>query len=152
MNSATFNVFLFVSISFGMVMGAYTTTIDYRIRNRLPLVTKDCYCPNCNHVLPLLHQVPVLSWIFLGGKCGFCRKKIPVRYPLTEGGYTLVYAVVFCIFRHYPAVYLVLWFVFSCGVLAVRGHKSPKHLAVGILHMFIYHGIIAAVILFYSYK
>lgn len=41
-------------------------------------------CPQCKHQLPWWHNLPVLSWILLMGKCGFCKAAIPFRYPLLE--------------------------------------------------------------------
>ena len=41
-------------------------------------------CPSCKKTLGPLELVPVLSWVFLGGKCRSCRKPISIRYPLTE--------------------------------------------------------------------
>lgn len=42
------------------------------------------HCPKCGHILSVWELVPVLSWVFLGGKCRKCRERISVRYPLTE--------------------------------------------------------------------
>ena len=77
-----FSVLLICTLVFGSIIGAYFTTAEYRIRFDKPLITKDCYCPECGHVLNGLHQIPVISWIALGGKCHYCGTKIPLRYPL----------------------------------------------------------------------
>lgn len=42
------------------------------------------FCPHCNQQLLWWHNIPILSWIFLGGKCHFCKSKISFRYPLVE--------------------------------------------------------------------
>lgn len=42
------------------------------------------FCPACRHQLSWLHIVPLFSWLLLGGKCGFCRTKIPFRYFTIE--------------------------------------------------------------------
>ncbi|NOQ94554.1 MAG: prepilin peptidase [Methylophaga sp.] len=41
-------------------------------------------CPHCNHAISALENIPVISYLFLGGKCKQCRAKISVRYPLIE--------------------------------------------------------------------
>ena len=41
-------------------------------------------CPKCGNQLFWYHNIPLFSWIFLLGKCGFCKAKIPIRYPLVE--------------------------------------------------------------------
>lgn len=42
------------------------------------------FCPKCEHQLYWYHNIPLLSWIFLRGKCAFCSAKISARYPLVE--------------------------------------------------------------------
>ncbi len=49
------------TLLFGGIVGAYFTTADYRIRNNLPLITSQCYCPACGHILALTHQIPTLK-------------------------------------------------------------------------------------------
>ncbi len=41
-------------------------------------------CPNCGHAISALQNVPVLSWLWLRGKCGGCGNKISARYPMVE--------------------------------------------------------------------
>jgi len=41
-------------------------------------------CPNCGHPISAIENIPVLSWLFLGGKCSQCKAPISIRYPLTE--------------------------------------------------------------------
>ncbi|MBQ8604756.1 MAG: prepilin peptidase [Oscillospiraceae bacterium] len=139
---------LIISVLFGAIIGAYTTTVDYRVRNDLPIVTADCYCPSCGHRLPLHHQFPVISWILLKGRCGFCNEAIPARYPVIEMGYTVFYTAAFCMFSAQPTVFCLLWFGFSCTVLCIRGRGHTKPLIKAIFHMTIYHGVIAATLIY----
>lgn len=48
------------------------------------LVVPRSACPNCGHKITALENIPVLSFIFLGGKCSGCRTPISIRYPLIE--------------------------------------------------------------------
>lgn len=41
-------------------------------------------CPHCGHQITAIENVPVLSWVFLKGKCSGCKKPISARYPLVE--------------------------------------------------------------------
>lgn len=135
---------LFISSSlFGLVTGAYYGTIEYRIRRNLPLITSDCFCPCCGHVLPLHHQIPILSFFLLKGKCRFCHTPIPVRYPLTESGFLFYYIVLFVIFFRMPTVYLALWYIFICILLLVRCQRQYRSLLKGIVIMTLYHVVIA---------
>ncbi len=50
----------------------------------LTLSTPDSTCPNCQHKIRFYENIPVLSWLFLKGKCSQCKKSISARYPLVE--------------------------------------------------------------------
>ncbi len=144
MYDSTFFGILFISSSlFGLFLGAYYGTMEYRIRSNLPLVTAGGFCPS----LPLRHQIPVLGFLFLKGKCRFCHAPILLRYPLTEGGFLLYYGATFCLFRRTPVVYLILWYGALCLLLIARCGKQYRSLRKGLLIMAIYHAVIAALYL-----
>jgi leader peptidase (prepilin peptidase)/N-methyltransferase len=50
----------------------------------ISLVRPRSRCPACGHAISALENIPLLSWLFLRGKCSACRAAIPVRYPLVE--------------------------------------------------------------------
>ncbi len=124
MTSFHFIVLFICASLFGGVMGAYFGTVDHRVRHDEPLITTGCYCPSCRHKLPVHHQIPILSWIFLKGRCRFCHEPIPVRYPLIEGGFLLFYGVSFLLLWRRPLVLAAGWYLFFTALLLLRcqGH------------------------------
>ena len=79
----------------GIVFGSFYTLAVYRIPLKQDITHTRSYCPNCNHKLHFIDLIPVLSYIFLGGKCRYCKQKIRPRYLILEvlSGLTfLVYA------------------------------------------------------------
>jgi len=50
----------------------------------LTLARPGSRCPNCGHPITALENIPLLSWLFLRGKCSACRSPISPRYPLVE--------------------------------------------------------------------
>ena len=48
------------------------------------LVVTGSHCPRCKHKLSALDNIPVVSWLALGGKCRYCKAKISIQYPLVE--------------------------------------------------------------------
>ena len=69
---------------FGAVMGSFLNCAAWRIAHKESVVKGRSHCPDCGHTLGVLDLFPVFSWIFLGGKCRYCKKPISARYPLTE--------------------------------------------------------------------
>ena len=68
----------------GTVFGSFFTLAVSRIPIGLDITHERSYCPNCNHKLSFLDMIPILSYIFLGGKCRYCKQKIRIRYLILE--------------------------------------------------------------------
>lgn len=79
------NTFLYVIIFItGCFFGSFFTLAVYRIPKKEDILIKHSYCPNCNHKLGFFDLFPVLSYIFLAGKCRYCGNKIRPRYLILE--------------------------------------------------------------------
>ena len=70
---------------FGITIGSFLNVCIYRIPLRESIVTAPSHCMTCGRELKWYDMVPVLSWLFLGGKCRNCKSKISVQYPIIEG-------------------------------------------------------------------
>lgn len=69
---------------FGLVLGSFFNVCIWRIPRGESIVSPPSHCPRCGRRLPSWLNVPVLSFLFLGGRCFFCRAQISWRYPLVE--------------------------------------------------------------------
>jgi len=58
------------------------------------LVTPSSHCPKCNHEIKAIENIPILSYLFLKGRCSDCSIKIPVRYPIIEATTALLSIIV----------------------------------------------------------
>ncbi len=141
-------IFLYITtIFFAAIMGAYYGTIDYRIKHDLPLITSHCYCPNCNHKLKLTHQIPILSWVFLRGRCAYCNNTISFRYPMIEGIFIIFYSISYIIFFKLPLIAISLWFLFYTTILVLRCNKHYLSMLKGFFIMTLYHLIYSGLIM-----
>ena len=68
----------------GTLFGSFFTLAVYRIPIKQDITHTRSYCPKCNHKLTFFDMIPVLSYLFLGGKCRYCKEKIRIRYLLLE--------------------------------------------------------------------
>lgn len=71
-------------VVFGLVWGSFLNVVIYRLPREMSLLHPPSSCPKCGRRIKWYDNIPVLSYLFLGGKCRFCREKIPVVYPLVE--------------------------------------------------------------------
>lgn len=76
---------------FGLIIGSFLNVIIYRIPNQESIVRPRSRCTVCGHDLTVNDLVPLLSFIWLKGKCRYCNAKISIQYPLVE----LITAVIF---------------------------------------------------------
>lgn len=68
----------------GLCIGSFLNVVIARLPNDESVVRPRSKCPRCGHQLPWYENVPVLSWLFLRGKCSSCKAAISPRYILVE--------------------------------------------------------------------
>lgn len=76
--------FYIIIFMIGITFGSFYTLAVYRIPKKEDITHTHSYCPKCNHKLNIFDLIPVFSYIFLGGKCRYCKEKIRPRYLILE--------------------------------------------------------------------
>ncbi len=74
-------VFLFLV---GTSLGSFINAFEHRLRNNIDFVSARSHCPKCKKTLQALDLIPLLSFLFLKGKCRYCRAPIAWQYPVIE--------------------------------------------------------------------
>ena len=69
---------------FGLLFGSFLNVCIYRLPLGLSVVAPGSACPKCKTPIAFYDNVPVLSWLILGGRCRQCRNKISPRYLMIE--------------------------------------------------------------------
>jgi leader peptidase (prepilin peptidase)/N-methyltransferase len=94
----------------GLVFGSFLNVCIYRMPRGLSVVRPGSACPHCGQAIRFYDNIPVLSWVFLGGKCRRCKAKITPRYVFVE----LLTAVLFlACYTHFGLTLATL----KCSVL-----------------------------------
>lgn len=68
----------------GLILGSFLNVLIYRIPRGESIVLPPSHCPSCNHRLGFFDLFPVFSYLWLGGRCQYCKTPISWRYPLVE--------------------------------------------------------------------
>jgi leader peptidase (prepilin peptidase)/N-methyltransferase len=76
-------IILFVFL-FGVSFGSFMNVLIYRIPKGMSVITPPSACPNCDNKLQWYHNIPLFSWLFLKGKCHYCKTPISALYPFVE--------------------------------------------------------------------
>ncbi len=83
----------------------------------LTLSKPDSTCPKCKHKIRFYENIPILSWVFLKGKCSQCKNAISMRYPLVEMGTALLSLV---IAHHYGvSLHTVFLLILTWGLICL---------------------------------
>lgn len=77
-------IFYLLIFIIGTLFGSFYTLAVHRIPKRQDIIHTHSYCPSCNHKLGFLDLVPIFSYVFLLGKCRYCKEKIRPRYLILE--------------------------------------------------------------------
>ena len=68
----------------GTIFGSFYNVVGYRIPKGESILYPSSHCTKCNHKLQPFELIPILSYIFLDGKCRVCKEKISCFYPIFE--------------------------------------------------------------------
>lgn len=81
-------MYLFIILLFifciGAVIGSFLNVVILRAFSGESIVLPPSKCPKCNNKLKWWHNIPILSYLLLRGKCHFCHEKISIQYPIVE--------------------------------------------------------------------
>lgn len=77
-------VFAIVFFVAGLCVGSFLNVVICRLPYNLSLLWPPSSCPKCAMRIPLWLNLPIISWLWLRGRCRVCRLPIPLRYPLVE--------------------------------------------------------------------
>ncbi len=73
-----------LGVIFGLIIGSFLNAVIYRLPRGVGVSKPRSFCPKCESLIPWYRNIPVISWIMLGGRCGDCSERISIRYPLVE--------------------------------------------------------------------
>jgi len=75
---------IFIFFIFGIVIGSFLNVVILRIPKKESIAFPASHCPTCKTPLKWWHNIPIISYILLKGKCAFCKEKISIQYPIVE--------------------------------------------------------------------
>ena len=98
MNSELFWFWGFYIFICGLCIGSFLNVAALRAIWNESIVFPASKCHSCGKKLKWYHNIPVLSWIFLRGKCGFCKAPISIQYPIVELSNALLYFGIYYVY------------------------------------------------------
>src|SRR5256885_5216476 len=115
---------LVFALFFGLILGSFLNVCILRLPEEISITTPRSRCPQCKKLIPWYDNVPVLSYVILGARCRYCKKKISARYPLIEALNGLVSVLLYLKYG-----LTAEWFIYLCfsGALLVLAFIDLDH-------------------------
>ena len=102
----------------GLCIGSFLNVVIYRLPNKMSLARPNSHCTSCKYELRWYDNIPLLSYIMLGGKCRKCKTHISFRYTAVELANTVLWLL--CVFLFWEksiplaCIYMIVSSVFIC--------------------------------------
>ena len=118
----------------GLMVGSFLNVVVHRLPRAESVVRPPSACPRCGEPIRARHNVPVLGWLILRGRCYDCGSRISVRYPLVELGTGVLFALAGWRFAAEP-VALAAYLAFAAAAVALAlidldVHRLPNAIVV----------------------
>lgn len=82
---------------YGIVVGSFLNVCIYRIPKKENIAIVRSHCMSCNYQLQWYDNIPLFSWIILGGKCRKCKSPISPQYPIVEASNGILWLLIFIV-------------------------------------------------------
>ena len=101
----------------GCIIGSFLNVCIVRIPKKLSIAFPGSHCPACEKPIPFYYNIPLISYIILGGRCRYCRTPISFRYFFVE---LLTPVIMLLIFFYFGLSWeFLLAFVFSAALIVI---------------------------------
>lgn len=125
----------------GLICGSFVNAYVYRIhiaRSKQTsknlnnsIITGRSYCPKCKHILSTYDLIPVISWIFLKGKCRYCKGRITAQYPLIELLTTVLFIISYKFWPYSligPHIFILIFWLLILTILIAAALYDYKYM------------------------
>lgn len=108
----------------GTVFGSFYNVVGYRIPKGESILYPSSHCPKCNHKLKPMELIPILSFLFLGGKCKNCGEKISWFYPIFEFASGILFALCFVVFGYSLECLFYIVFISMLLIIIISDYQT----------------------------
>ncbi len=126
-------VYNFIIFTLGLVIGSFLNVVIFRLDSEEKIVNDRSKCLHCGHILAWYDLAPILSFVFLKGKCRYCKRAISIQYPLIEMATGVLFVLIYNFsvqkiqILDWQFFIFVFYFLFIASVLIVIFAYDLKH-------------------------
>jgi leader peptidase (prepilin peptidase)/N-methyltransferase len=108
---------LALSVLIGLAIGSFLNVCISRMPHNESVVHPRSRCPRCRKPIAGYDNIPVLSYVLLGGRCRNCKKKISIRYPLTEALTAVISVLIYL--KYDLSLQYAVYFAFAAALIVL---------------------------------
>ncbi len=108
----------------GAIFGSFYNVVGYRVPKGESLLYPPSHCTKCNHRLTPIELIPILSFLFLGGKCKWCKCKISWFYPVFEFCSGLLFALSYVAYGFSLECLLSIVFISMLLIIIISDYQT----------------------------
>lgn len=116
-----------ISALFGLCVGSFLNVVIYRLPRNMSLIKPNSHCTTCDYELRWYDNIPIVSYMILGGKCRKCGEHISFRYTAVEFANMLLWLLCALLFWErsplLACIYMIVLSVFVCVFFIDLEHK-----------------------------
>ncbi|MBM3882585.1 MAG: prepilin peptidase [Verrucomicrobia bacterium] len=116
--AAPFHLWSVVFLVLGAVVGSFLNVCIHRWPRGQSIVSPPSHCPACGKAIPWYLNIPLVTWVWLRGRCAFCAAPIPVRYVAVEGLTGLSFLGCWLVYGRVSAPLALLYCLLLAGLIA----------------------------------
>ncbi len=124
-----FHFWSVVFFVFGCIVGSFLNVCIHRLPLEQSVVSPPSHCPHCKYSIPWYLNIPLVTWLYLGGKCRNCGAPISIRYFLVELLTGIVFLICWLVFGHQSAGLALVYCLFLAGLI-VATFVDIEHLII----------------------
>lgn len=109
---------------FGACFGSFYNVVGYRVPRGMSIVKPQSHCTTCNHSLNVLDLFPIISYIFLRGKCRYCKSKVNLFYPLFETITGLLFMICYLKYGFSYELIIALVFISTSLIIIISDYQT----------------------------
>jgi leader peptidase (prepilin peptidase)/N-methyltransferase len=112
-----FHFWSFVFFAFGSIVGSFLNVCIHRMPAAQSIISPPSHCPHCKYSIPWYLNIPLITWVYLRGKCKNCGAPISIRYFLVELLTGIAFLACWLVFSRQSAALVLIYAMFLAGLI-----------------------------------